>query len=94
MIVDKSINSDQYLQNMVDSNFIGGMNQIHGELDWVYAQDGARCHTSAQSMEWLEEKVDVINDWPPPPPTLMILTQSSCSGPSWKELLLKNHKKL
>ncbi|KAH0785246.1 transposable element tc3 transposase [Histomonas meleagridis] len=46
------------------------MNELHGKLDWVYMQDGARCHTSVDSIDWLEERLDVITDWPPNSPDL------------------------
>ena len=70
IIIDHSIDSEQYIDNLVQSNFISDMNNIYGELNWLFMQDGARCHTCGKTMEWLENYVDVITDWPPNSPDL------------------------
>jgi transposase len=43
---------------------------MHGPLQWIFQQDGAACHTSAKSLERLEENCDLIVNWPSNSPNL------------------------
>ena len=65
VLIDNTVNSQQHIQNMIASDFIIEMNQMYGKLDWVYAQDGAKCHTSSESFKCLEDRIDVICNWHP-----------------------------
>ena len=70
VVVDGSIDSETYISNMIKSGFIDDMNNKFGQLEWLYMQDGARCHTAQETMDWLEDRLDVISDWPPNSPDL------------------------
>ena len=70
VIIDGSVDATKYIENMIKSNFISDMDRLHGKLNWVFMQDGARCHTATETIEWLEEQLDVISDWPPNSPDL------------------------
>ena len=86
---------------MKKSKFIDNLNEKLGPFEWLYMQDGARCHTSAMAMEWLEDKVDVITDWPANSPDLnpiellwailkrVVAAESPNSVEELKNLLLK-----
>ena len=65
------INSDYYCNNLLDQ-LIPDMNELSGN-DFIFMQDGARCHTSAASIQFLEENVPVLlapTMWPPNSPDL------------------------
>jgi transposase len=70
LLVDGSIDTDKYIENLNELNFIEDLNQLHGVLQWVFQQDGATCHTSEKAMEWIEGNCDVIADWPANSPDL------------------------
>ena len=70
IIVDSSINSEKYISNMEESEFIENMDRLHGKLGWLYMQDGARCHTAQETLDWLESQINVITDWPANSPDL------------------------
>jgi hypothetical protein len=50
--------------------FIEELDQLNGPLNWIFQQDGASCHTKADVVDWLEERCDVIADWPANVPDL------------------------
>jgi hypothetical protein len=33
-------------------------------LGWIFQHDGATAHASQGTLDWLEENVDIIVDWP------------------------------
>lgn len=70
LIVPGSIDSECYIKNCTEIGFIDALNSKYGDYQWIFMQDGARCHTSEKSMEFLEAECDVINDWPPNSPDL------------------------
>jgi hypothetical protein len=70
LLVDDSIDSDKYIDNLAALGFIEDLDRMHGPLLWIFQQDGAACHTSAKSLEWLEEKCDLVVDWPSKSPNL------------------------
>ena len=101
VVINNSVDSEQYIENMKKSKFIDNLNEKLGPFEWLYMQDGARCHTSAMAMEWLEDKVDVITDWPANSPDLnpiellwailkrVVAAESPNSVEELKNLLLK-----
>jgi hypothetical protein len=70
LIVDGTIDSHKYIDNLVDLNVIPELDEKHGAFEWIFQRDGAPCHTSEISMEWLEENCDLIVDWPANSPDL------------------------
>lgn len=70
LIVDSTINTERYIQNCEDVNFISELNALHGTMGWIFMQDGATCHTAEASMDYLEGSCDVIADWPANSPDL------------------------
>ena len=70
LIVEGSIDSDRYIQNLEELNFYDELDKIHGTFNWVFMQDGARCHTCQKTLDYIEENCDIIPDWPPNSPDL------------------------
>jgi hypothetical protein len=65
------INSEYYCNNLLNQ-LIPEMTQMSGG-DFIFQQDGARCHTSAASIKYLEEHVPILlppEMWPPNSPDL------------------------
>jgi hypothetical protein len=70
LIVDGTINTQKYIQNCHELGFIEDLDKKHGPFQWIFQQDGAPCHTSQESLNWLEESVDVLSGWPANSPDL------------------------
>jgi transposase len=70
LFVEGTINADKYMQNINNLQFIEELDQLHGPFQWIFQQDGARCHTAHEVVDWLEESVDLIVDWPANSPDL------------------------
>jgi hypothetical protein len=43
---------------------------MHGVFGWTCQQDGGPCHTSQEAIDWIEECLDLISDWPANSPDL------------------------
>jgi hypothetical protein len=70
LFIEGTINAAKYIQNIEDLGFIDELDQIHGEFNRIFQQDGATCHTAAEVVDWLEESVDLITNWPANSPDL------------------------
>ena len=79
VICRDTVDSQAYIQNLLESGVVDEMNRMHGEFRWLLMQDGAASHTSWQTMDWLHQHVNVSPGWPPAVP---ILIRSRCRGPS------------
>jgi hypothetical protein len=70
LVLDGTIDTDRSLQNIDRLGFITALDVIHGPFGWIFQQDGAPCHTSQIAVDWLEENLDLITDWPANSPDL------------------------
>ena len=70
VVVDGSINSDKYQDNIIESGMIEDMDELRGKGNWIFMQDGARCHTSADSIAWIGSQCKYIAKWPANSPDL------------------------
>jgi hypothetical protein len=70
LFLDGDINAAKDIQNIEDLGFIDELDQIHGEFNWILQQDRATCYTAAEVVDWLEESLDLIPDWPANSPDL------------------------
>jgi hypothetical protein len=50
--------------------FTDALDQKRGPFGWIFQQDGTLCHTSQVALDWLEESVNPIVDWPANSPGL------------------------
>jgi transposase len=70
LMVEGTIDAERYIQNLDSLGFIATLDRMHGPFGWIFQQDGAPSHTSQVALDWLEESVDVIVDWPANSPDL------------------------
>ncbi|KAJ3441120.1 transposable element-related [Anaeramoeba flamelloides] len=67
----KTINSQTYQNNVISrSKNFSGMDELYGKNQWILMQDGATSHTSLSTLEYLENKCQVLKKWPPNSPDL------------------------
>ena len=68
--VENSIDSLQYKFNIIQSKMIVDMDKEKGHGNWLFMQDGARCHTSQSTVKWLATVCRFIKKWPANSPDL------------------------
>lgn len=75
IFVDKtqSINSEKYQE--VVSKALPSIHSIFLDgLEWIFQQDGAKCHTSRSTRNWLDEQeLKTLDPWPANSPDLNII---------------------
>lgn len=71
--VKSKMNSDVYIE-LMENYLIDAIDEMHPDDNYVYQQDGAPCHKSRKTMQWLADwKIKVIGDWPPQSPDFNII---------------------
>jgi hypothetical protein len=66
-----TIDSIVYIDDCVDaSGLIPGMNSKYGCREWFLVQDGATSHTSGETMDYLSNYCNVLENWPSSSPDL------------------------
>lgn len=70
VIVEGTIDSSKYQENILNSKMIDVLDSNRGKGTWIFQQDGARCHTSRESVTWLRSKCCLIQKWPANSPDL------------------------
>jgi hypothetical protein len=69
--VEGTVDSVVYVDECIDeSGIIPGMNNVYGPRGWFLVQDGATCHTSVETMNYLRNYCNVIENWPSSSPDL------------------------
>ena len=69
----ESVDSKRY-QKVLSRAWPSIRAQFPGNIRWILQQDGAKCHTSRSTMQWLEDKgAEVLSDWPANSPDLNCL---------------------
>ena len=72
--IEGNIDSVVYCDDCIDgTGLIPQMNQIYGYRGWKLLQDGATCHTSSLTMDYLQDYVDLVENWPPNSPDLNVI---------------------
>ena len=66
----KREDSDDYKRIIEESNMIEQCNQLYGAYNWTFMQDGAPCHNSNGTLEWMRPRMMIIPGWPPNSPDL------------------------
>lgn len=61
--VDTSINSLVYKRNVIQSGMINHIDHVKGRGNWIFMQDGARSHTSRETIRCLEHQCWFIRKW-------------------------------
>ena len=70
--VDDTISSSRYCQIFQDS-LLQIIDWYYPDGDFVFVQDNAPCHTSAEILEWLNERHIKVCQRPPPSPDMNII---------------------
>ena len=70
IFVEGTIDSKKYKQNIIDSAIIETLDEEKGRGNWIFMQDGACCHTSSDTLNWLKTKCRIITKWPANSPDL------------------------
>lgn len=66
-----TVDADAYVDKLIQgSHIIPDMNNLHGENAWTLMQDGASAHTAKSTMSWLQERCEVLTNWPSGSPDL------------------------
>ena len=66
-----SEDATEYTQILAKSDVISEANKVYGTGCWCLVQDGAPCHRSKQSLDWLDKhRILVMPGWPPNSPDL------------------------
>lgn len=69
--IQGTIDSDVYIDECIDdSGLIPSMNEIYGPRNWSLLHDGASCHTSFETNDYLKNYCNIIQSWPPNSPDL------------------------
>ena len=63
VIVESSIDSNQYMSNIMNSCMIDELDSNWGKGMWIFQQDGSRCHNSRKIVKWLSSKCRHIKRW-------------------------------
>jgi transposase len=70
LIVEGTIDSQKYIENLQKLRFIEQLDEKYGKGNWIFQQDGAPCHTSRASREWIQERCVLLQPWPANSPDL------------------------
>ena len=70
VFIDDTVDSKKYQENVIKSEMFEDMNGYKGRGQWIFMQDGARCHTSNDTKLWLGSKCSFIDKWPANSPDL------------------------
>ena len=75
IIIDKSVNTEYYIDKiLLESSFIDDADRCWGAGNWIFQQDNAPAHRSAETIAVLKELgIDLLKDWPPYSPDLNII---------------------
>lgn len=64
IICHKNVDAKEYRQIIKDSNMVETLNQIHGQGEWLFMQDGAKPHTSKDTIKFLLKRMSLLSNWP------------------------------
>ena len=68
IFINQKIDSDMYIKTILESGLISQADLIYSKYGWFFQQDGAPCHHSSKSLEYLNKNVNLLPSWPPNSP--------------------------
>ena len=69
-VVEKTLNSEKYIAEIVERRVIPQMNEWYPSGDGIFQQDNAPCHVSRKSLQFFEDGDIELLSWPPCSPDL------------------------
>ena len=71
MKCSNSVNAAEYIAILENSGLITELEELHGCGGWTFQQDGAPCHSSRATRDFLDSRsVRILPGWPPNSPDL------------------------
>ena len=69
--IDNTLDSNGYIELLKENQVFQKCTEVIGE-SFIFQQDGAPCHTSSTSLDWLrlQAKIKLLFGWPPESPDL------------------------
>lgn len=68
--IDGCLNSDKYINLLIQSGLFKKLDEKFGRFNYLYEQDGAPCHTTQRSINYIEQNARLLYGWPPNSPDL------------------------
>ena len=70
VIIKGTLNAEGYIDLLNENKIIDALNEKYGERKFYFQQDGASPHRAKVSVTWIEDRANLINDWPANSPDL------------------------
>ena len=76
VLIKGTLNSDGYINMLQDNEIFSSLNEKYGEKGYYFEQDGASCHRSKKTKDWLKtQNINSIDNWPANSPDLSCIEQ-------------------
>jgi hypothetical protein len=73
LFIERTIDADRYVRNLVDLHFIEDLDEKHGVLNCIFQQDGAPSRTAQATIDWIRENCNLLARWPANSPDLNLI---------------------
>jgi hypothetical protein len=70
IFIEGNLNTDGYIQMLRNNNVFDTISESLNSETVYFQQDGATCHTSKRSIEYIKEHIQLIENWPSNSPDL------------------------
>ena len=70
IIIENAVNSFEYQNILEKSGIFNQLNDLKGISNYYFQQDGATCHVSKSTLDFINEKCKILEFWPPNSPDL------------------------
>jgi len=89
VILNDKVNGEYYINNVLHAAYSEGVRML-GTHNWIFQQDGARCHTAKKTQNWCLQNFPSFipaSKWPPNSPDLNPMDYSIwtelCNNMNW-----------
>jgi hypothetical protein len=70
VVITGNLNTNGYIDLLNDNKIFQQLDEYYGNKQYYFEQDGAPPHRSKISVKWIEERANLIQQWPPNSPDL------------------------